>query len=350
MESAECAGLGIVDRANIAQGVCEQRSGIADRANIAQGAGASPGYPGSVSPVPRRRRTHAVYAGHGVVIGRVEDDARLWHGMKDGPAVVVPERGALEFLYRGRTYQQHPGVLQLKQAGEIYRDLRRDGPATYQIVLFDPAVVAAARGASGAGELVFETPVLAVTDPRAAALLALCRLTERADALAVESAIVEAALALVALGGSPYAVGHEQRAVQRARAYLLERLAEPIRLDDVADHVGMDKYHLIRAFRADVGVPPYTFVTHARVHRARELLRGGISAASAATAVGFCDQSQLHRHFVRLVGMTPGRYAAAARTSLRSSITLAFDRGREHGIVTDSSVRATSISPARLVR
>lgn len=306
-----------------------------------------------------------------MVIGRVEDEARLWRGMKDRPAVVVPERGSLEFLYRGRTYQQRPGVLQLKQPGEIYRDLRRDGPATYHVMLFDPAVVAAAqatRGASAATELVFETPVLPVTDPRATALLALCRLTGRAaraergelpelpeppesvEPLAIETAVAQAALALIALGGSSHTVGHEQRAVLRARAYLLERLAGSVRLDDVADHVGVDKYHLIRAFRAQVGVPPYEFLTHARVHRARELLRSGVRAASAATAVGFCDQSQLHRHFVRLVGMTPGRYAAGVRSSLRSSITLAFDRGQEHGIVTDSSSRATSITPSRLPR
>jgi AraC-like DNA-binding protein len=25
--------------------------------------------------------------------------------------------------------------------------------------------------------------------------------------------------------------------------------------------------------------------------------------------VGFCDQSQMHRHFVRIVGCTPGAYA-----------------------------------------
>jgi AraC-like DNA-binding protein len=199
----------------------------------------------------------------------------------------------------------------------------------------------AARAAS---ELVFEAPILPVTDPRAAALVALCRLTEGADALAVETAVAEAALALVALGGSQAAAGHEQRAVQRARAYLLERLAASVRLDDVADHVGVDKYHLIRAFRAQVGVPPYEFLTHARVHRARELLRRGVPAASAATAVGFCDQSQLHRHFVRLVGMTPGRYAARARSSLRTSITLNFDRGRQHGIVRDRTNGAAAVT------
>jgi AraC-like DNA-binding protein len=67
---------------------------------------------------------------------------------------------------------------------------------------------------------------------------------------------------------------------------------------------GLDKFHLVRAFRAEVGVPPYEFLTHLRIARARELLRRGVLVADAAQAV-----SQLHRHFRRIVGVTPGAYA-----------------------------------------
>jgi AraC-like DNA-binding protein len=303
--------------------------GVVDLANIAQVSRPAGRYPDSVSPVSKlRRSTRATYVGHGVMVARIENEQRLWYGMKDRHAFVVPDRGSWEFLYRGTTYHQGPGVLQLKQPGEMYRDLRRDGAASYDMVLFEPEIVAAASAASRvAVPVVFATPQLAAGDPRAAALLALRGITETvvraAGALAIDTAIAEAALVLVSLGAAPRAVGSEARAVQRARAYLLERLGERIRLDDVADHVGLDKFHLIRSFRAQVGVPPYEFVTHARVHRARELLRGGVPAGTAASAVGFCDQSQLHRHFVRLVGVTPGRYAARARSSLRSSVTRA---------------------------
>ena len=241
--------------------------------------------------------------------------------MKDNHAFVVPERGRWEFLYRGATYWQGPGMLQLKQPGELIRDLRRTGAASYDIVVFDPKVLSGARLASSrASEVVFGTPQLAVGDPRASALLALRDMAARAgrgdvDPLALDTAVAEAALVLVSLGAAQRAQGHERRAIRRAKAYLRERLAERIVLDDVADHVGLDKYHLIRAFRAQVGVPPYEYVTHARVHRARAFLRAGARAGEAAISVGFCDQSQLHRHFVRLVGTTPGRYAASVRAS-----------------------------------
>ena len=310
--------------------------GVLAHANIAQVALGIRRYAGRVSPVVRpRRRAYVRYAGAGVLVGRVEDEPRLWRGMKDRHGFVAPERGRWEFLYRGGRYRQAPGILQLKQPGELYCDLVRDEPATYDVVLFEPATLDAARSASAAaGALVFASPQLPDGDPRAQALLRLCRIGAERDAagsrlpaasamtpLAIETLVAEAALALVSLGGGEHTIGRERSAVQRARAYLIERLAEPVRLDDVADHVRLDKFHLIRAFRAEVGVPPYEFLTHARVHRARELLRRGVRAGEAAAAVGFCDQSQLHRHFVRLVGVTPGRYAACARSSLRVSIT-----------------------------
>src|SRR5687768_214756 len=121
-----------------------------------------------------RRTTRALYMGHGIVVGRVEHERRLFRGMRDNHAYVVPERGSWEFLYRGATYRQHLGLLQLKQPGELLRELRRDGPASYEIVVFEPEVLARACASSGrAGELVFALPQLAAEDPRANALLAL---------------------------------------------------------------------------------------------------------------------------------------------------------------------------------
>jgi len=105
--------------------------------------------------------------------------------------------------------------------------------------------------------------------------------------------------------------------VRRARAYLLEHLGERVKLDEVAAHVRMDKFHLVRLFSAQVGLSPYAFLTQARIVRARELLRTGMSVADVAAAVGFCDQSQLHRHFRRIVGITPGQFVASLAHSSR---------------------------------
>ncbi len=67
--------------------------------------------------------------------------------------------------------------------------------------------------------------------------------------------------------------------------------------------------HLTRVFVQTYGIPPHQYVTGRRVDRARRLLVRGESAAAAATAAGFHDQSHMTRHFRRVLGATPGAFA-----------------------------------------
>ena len=62
-------------------------------------------------------------------------------------------------------------------------------------------------------------------------------------------------------------------------------------------------------FKQTTGLPPHQFVIHQRVERAKLLIvEGQLSLAQIALAVGFSDQSQLNRHFKRLVGVTPKQF------------------------------------------
>jgi transcriptional regulator GlxA family with amidase domain len=49
------------------------------------------------------------------------------------------------------------------------------------------------------------------------------------------------------------------------------------------------------------------------VRHAKSLLRAGLPIALVAAEAGFYDQAHLTRHFKRIVGLTPGRYATEAR-------------------------------------
>ncbi|WP_276596603.1 helix-turn-helix transcriptional regulator [Sorangium sp. So ce128] len=103
------------------------------------------------------------------------------------------------------------------------------------------------------------------------------------------------------------------RAVTRARELLDARFTESIALDELAAHARLDKFRLCRAFREEVGLPPHAYVTYRRVGLAGALLARGVPQAEVAARVGLYDQSQLHRHFKRIAGVTPGAYARAAR-------------------------------------
>ena len=101
---------------------------------------------------------------------------------------------------------------------------------------------------------------------------------------------------------------NERAAVKRAQEYLAENFSKNISLDTLSKIAYLSPFHLLRAFRQSVGLPPHEYLINLRVERAKQLLAQGRPLAEVAYATGFCDQSHFNRQFKRLVGITPGRY------------------------------------------
>lgn len=100
---------------------------------------------------------------------------------------------------------------------------------------------------------------------------------------------------------------HAFRAVEE---YIHAHLDQNIALADLADVAHLSEFHFARLFKQTTGLPPHQFVIHQRVERAKRLIVAGrLSLAQIAIGVGFSDQSQLNRHFKRLVGVTPKRFS-----------------------------------------
>ncbi|MFF6985455.1 AraC family ligand binding domain-containing protein [Streptomyces sp. NPDC010273] len=93
------------------------------------------------------------------------------------------------------------------------------------------------------------------------------------------------------------------------RELLDERVTEGIALDEAARLVHAHPAHLVRAFSGAYGIAPHQYLMSRRVDHARRLLLEGRPPGEVATVTGFYDQSHLTRHFRKLVGVTPGRYA-----------------------------------------
>jgi AraC-like DNA-binding protein len=241
---------------------------------------------------------------------RVEHEDRTRITYAEHFTVVVVYQGAFDGWYRGAVRTHVAGSLKLKEPGEVHRDLRVHAPFTLQGAGFAPELIAAAADAMGLrGPLHFKAPGFAPGQRATKLAFAMHEALVREDATEIERATLVAETLSEIVGTSPSASGRAPRAVRRARAFLHDALADKITLDDLAEHASLDKFHLVRAFRNQVGLPPYEYLTHLRVSRARELLRRGVLVSEAAQAVGFYDQSQLHRHFRRIVGVAPGVYA-----------------------------------------
>lgn len=228
----------------------------------------------------------------------------LHTGVKAGYAIARAEVGRSAWWSRGRVWQSAPGSLLMGAPGDVCREVWRDGPGRCQIVVFPAAQVEATVGCRPLPL----PPQLAAEDPRGAPFQRLHdAVAAGAERFALEVAIAEA---LQALATTPDdGARAPTRPVRRAMALLRDRLAEPLLLDALALHAGVNKFHLCRAFRAQVGLSPHAYLIRLRVLRAQELLTARVRPKDIAPQVGFYDQSQLNRHFRRIVGTTPGRYA-----------------------------------------
>jgi transcriptional regulator GlxA family with amidase domain len=100
----------------------------------------------------------------------------------------------------------------------------------------------------------------------------------------------------------------DDRALRVASEYLADRPERNVGLDELAAVAGIGKFRLVRLFRERTGLPPHALQVAHRVRAARRLLEAGETIAATATATGFADQSHLHRHFQRTLGVTPGEY------------------------------------------
>jgi AraC family transcriptional regulator len=82
-------------------------------------------------------------------------------------------------------------------------------------------------------------------------------------------------------------------------------------MTELASEIGMSPFHFLRVFRQIVGMTPYQFVLHTRLHRAAVQLRRSREAVSSiALEAGFGDLSTFNRRFRRVMGLNPSAYRA----------------------------------------
>ena len=224
--------------------------------------------------------------------------------------------GAFEGWYRGAVHAHAAGGLKLKEPGDLHRRGRVTEPYTLQGALLPPELVAQAAAALGLhGPVHFPAwrgwartrPRRPGPSPCTPPSRARRRRRSRRGPSSPRRSPRSSSRA-------PSTARPTRCARRRGRCaarydFLGDALTFKVTLDALAEHAGLDKFHLVRAFRAEVGLPPYEYLTHLRVARAKSLLARGAVAAEVAHAVGLYDESQLHRHFRRIVGLTPGRFA-----------------------------------------
>lgn len=97
--------------------------------------------------------------------------------------------------------------------------------------------------------------------------------------------------------------------LKRVTAFVGERIAQDIAVEELAALVNLSRFHFCKAFKRATGSTPQQWLTSQRMLRARELLADTDASISlVALSVGYRTPSAFSAVFRREVGRTPSEY------------------------------------------
>ena len=106
---------------------------------------------------------------------------------------------------------------------------------------------------------------------------------------------------------------------ERARAWALERLDQPLTLRQLAERESMSVRTFTRRFREEVGMSPGQWLTQQRVEHARHLLEStDLGVDRIARQAGFGTGASMRQHLQAALGVSPTTYRRTFQTSTRT--------------------------------
>ncbi|MFM9838448.1 MAG: AraC family transcriptional regulator [Cyclobacteriaceae bacterium] len=102
------------------------------------------------------------------------------------------------------------------------------------------------------------------------------------------------------------------RAVGKAKQYIEENFKENFSLEDLANHAALSKFHLLRIFKKETGLAPYTYQLQLRLNAARKLIFQKKHLSEVAHELGFVDQAHFIHTYKKYAAITPGDFLNTA--------------------------------------
>src|SRR5690606_1387796 len=122
-------------------------------------------------------------------------------------------------------------------------------------------------------------------------------------------------------GTSPYSANHRREGaievdwrILKAMRLMERGMGGNLRVEQVAERLGLSVYHFHRLFLTEVGEPPASFLRRIRMDAAALRLKWADEPAETiAQALGFSSRPAFIRAFTQRFGVSPARYRAQQR-------------------------------------
>lgn len=99
------------------------------------------------------------------------------------------------------------------------------------------------------------------------------------------------------------------------RTFLRHNVARTVKLEDIADHVGVSISTLTHSYKNETGETPMETHQNLRINQIRSLLLKGEPPKVIAHLLGFSDVYHFSKYFKRVQGVSPKRYLANSKSA-----------------------------------
>lgn len=234
--------------------------------------------------------------------------------------------GLNQFGYRRRTFEAAAGTVGICDPGEVHDGGMAGIPWSYRSAFPSAEAMTTVASEVGMDGLpAFNTGHIA--DPLSVRrlhrfLTLLFDSGDGATADEIEEAGVDAFATIIARNAVGVRRQHgadlSSGIAAKALEMIHDRWHEPVRLAEMADAAGASRFSTIRSVSRTIGLTPHAYLLQLRVHKAKALMRSGVSIAGAAADAGFVDQAHLSRVLNRRWGVTPGAFSRAYARARRT--------------------------------
>lgn len=102
--------------------------------------------------------------------------------------------------------------------------------------------------------------------------------------------------------------------IEPIKTYIEEHFLEIIKLNDMEDKFGINKFALIRNFKSEFNTTPNAYQLQLKVNYAKQLLKSSDNIVDIAIRSGFYDQAHFTKEFKKAYGITPLQYQRAIKS------------------------------------
>ena len=97
--------------------------------------------------------------------------------------------------------------------------------------------------------------------------------------------------------------------VKHAMDYLLSNYNQDIKINELAEYIGVNRSYLTVCFKKELGCSPKEFLMDLRIKKSKSLLRNtNMPIKAVAKSVGYIDQLAFSKAFKNQIGMSPSDY------------------------------------------